>query len=54
VEDGWWENPGATAIGYDPVDAVDPELHRRLAAEVDLESGVQGGRFAEREYWVER
>jgi uronate dehydrogenase len=53
VPDSWWDNPGAAAIGYVPLDDVDPELRRRLAVEADLEAGVQGGRFASRGYWIE-
>lgn len=53
VPDGWWDNPGAAAIGFEPLDAVGRELRRTLAAEEDLRSGVQGGRFASRDYWIE-
>jgi uronate dehydrogenase len=52
VPGSWWENPGAAAIGYEPEDEVDPELQRELAAELDP-GGLQGGRFATREYWIE-
>jgi uronate dehydrogenase len=53
VPDSWWENPGAALIGYEPVDDLDPEVRRALAAEGDSESPFQGGPFAAREYWIE-
>jgi uronate dehydrogenase len=49
----WWKNPGAAVLGYEPVDEVDPELRRALVAEPRLASGLQGGRFATRDYWVD-
>ena len=53
VEGSWWENPGAAVLGYEPVDEVDPELRRALAARAGPGKGRQGGRFASREYWIE-
>jgi uronate dehydrogenase len=53
VPGSWWKNPGAAVLGYEPVDEVDPELRRALAAEVGSGSGRQGGRFATRDYWFE-
>jgi uronate dehydrogenase len=53
VPSSWWKNPGAAVLGYEPVDDVDPELRRALAAEADPAGGLQGGRFAGRDYWVE-
>jgi uronate dehydrogenase len=49
----WWDNPGAAALGYEPADEVEPELQRALAAERSPAGGLQGGRFADRDYWVE-
>jgi uronate dehydrogenase len=51
--DGWWENPGAAVIGYEPQDEVDPDLRRSLASGPDHVEGPQGGPFASREYWIE-
>lgn len=53
VPDSWWKSPGAAVLGYEPVDDVDPEVQRGLAANADPGGGLQGGRFAAREYWVE-
>ena len=53
VPDSWWENPGAGVIGYEPVDELDPELRRTVAADDDCDSPFQGGPFAAREYWFE-
>jgi uronate dehydrogenase len=53
VPDSWWKSPGAAVLGYEPVDDVDPEVQRALAANADPGGGLQGGRFAAREYWVE-
>lgn len=52
VADGWWDNPGAAVIGYEPLDEVDPEVLRTLSSE-HVASSVQGGGFASRDYWVE-
>jgi len=53
VPNPWWKNPGAAVLGYEPVDEVDPELRRALAADADPAVGLQGGRFAAQDYWVE-
>jgi uronate dehydrogenase len=53
VTNGWWENPGADAIGYEPLDEVDPEIQRELEADEVDPAGPQGARFASRDYWVD-
>jgi uronate dehydrogenase len=53
VTNGWWENPGADAIGYEPLDEVDPEIQRELGADEVDPAGPQGARFASRDYWVD-
>jgi uronate dehydrogenase len=53
VPDPRWENPGARVLGYEPVDQIDPDLRRVLATDADAAHGVQGGRFADRDYWIE-
>ena len=52
VPDGWWDNPGAAIIGYEPLDEVDAEVLSTLSA-AEVATGVQGGRFASRDYWIE-
>ena len=53
VTNGWWENPGADAIGYEPLDELDPEARSELGADEVDPAGPQGARFASRDYWVD-
>jgi len=52
VSSSWWENPGAAVLGYEPVDTVDLDVQRALRGKTDP-AGLQGGRYATQEYWVE-
>lgn len=53
VEDGWWDDPGANAIGYEPLDELDAAVRRELGGEDVDPHGPQGARFASRAYWVD-
>lgn len=50
----WWRNPGAAALGYEPLDeaeaAADEAVVDETAAAPEL---LQGGAYTRRSYWIE-
>jgi uronate dehydrogenase len=49
----WWDNPGQSVLGYEPVDdaeeVADPELQRESARPSEM---LQGGQYTAQDFWV--
>jgi uronate dehydrogenase len=51
--DSWWDNPGQSVLGYEPVDDAEEAAEPALRRESARSSGMlQGGTYTARDFWV--
>jgi uronate dehydrogenase len=49
----WWDNPGQSVLGYEPVDDAEEAAEPSLKREAARSSGMlQGGTYTARDFWV--
>jgi uronate dehydrogenase len=49
----WWDNPGASVLGYEPRDEAEEAADEDVKRQADRASGMlQGGTYTARDFWI--